>query len=167
MVLKTNHPTDNTDVWGTLNVSIPDNYQHPAVHLQAQTMMQQISIQDAEHITTDTPAVTAYPRTDNSPALLIWQLPCPNAKIPKAVGIQVTGRHTEFSSTITHTDTCNANTNFEHTRPSTSLPPYVLTHATSAHDGMNMYVHAAQYDIQIALQGTIKHHLIAMERNIL
>ena len=30
-----------------------------------------------------------------------------------------------------------------------------------------MYVHAAQYDIQIALQGTIKQHLISMERNIL
>ena len=30
-----------------------------------------------------------------------------------------------------------------------------------------MYVHAAQYDIQIALQGTIKHHLISMERNLL
>ena len=32
---------------------------------------------------------------------------------------------------------------------------------------MNMYVHAAQYDVQIALQGTIKHQILTMERNIL
>ena len=108
MVHKTIHPTDNTDIWDTLHVSIPTNYQHPAVHLQAQIMMQQISVQDAEHINTDTAAITAYPRADDSPALLIWQLPCPNTKIPKAAGITVNGRHTESSLTTTHTDTYTA-----------------------------------------------------------
>ena len=115
----------------------------------------------------DTAAITAYPRTEDSPALLIWQLSCPNNKIPKAAGTQVNGRYTESSLTTTHTDTYTASTNSVHTKPSTTLLPHVLTHATSVHDGMSMYVHAAQYDIQIALQGTIKHHLIAMERNIL
>ena len=67
MVHKTIHPTDNTDIWGTLHVSIPTNYQHPAVHLQAQIMMQQIPIQDAEHINTDTTAITAYPRNIRFP----------------------------------------------------------------------------------------------------
>ena len=167
MVLKSIHPTDSTDVWGTLTVGIPANYQHPAVHLQAQTTMQKISIQDAENLITNTPADTAYPRPDNSPALLIWQLPGLNGKVLKAVEAQVSGRHTKFPSTTTLTNTCNASTNFEHTRPSTSLLLHVLTHATSAHDGMNLYVHATQYDIQIALQGTIKQHYISMERNIL
>jgi hypothetical protein len=84
---------------GNLTVVIPANYHHSAVHLQAQTTMQQISIQDADIINTDTPAVTSYPRTDNSPALIIWQLPGSDDKIPKAVGISVSGRRTEPPST--------------------------------------------------------------------
>jgi hypothetical protein len=86
MVCTTIHPTDTTDVWGSIQISIPTNYYHPAVHLQAQVMMHQISPQDADHINTDTAAITAYPRTEDSPALLIWQLSCPNNKIPKAAG---------------------------------------------------------------------------------
>ena len=61
--------------------------------------MQQITIQDADIINTGTPAVTAYPSTDKSSALLIWQPPCLDDKIPKAVGISVSGRHTVPLST--------------------------------------------------------------------
>ena len=92
MVYKPIFPTDSTDMWGKLTIALPATYPHPAVHLQAQTMMQQISIQDADYINTDTPAVTAYSRTDNFPAILIWQLSDPNDKIPKAIGIPVPGR---------------------------------------------------------------------------
>ena len=167
MVHKPVSPTDSTDVWGKLTVVLPATYPHPAVHLQAQTMMQQISIQDADYINTATPAVTAYPRTDNSPAILIWQLPDPNDKIPKAAGIPVPGWRKKTSLTTLPTATCTANTDSAPTRPSTSLLLHVLSHATSAHDGMNIYVHAAPYDVQIALQGTIKHQILTMERNIL
>jgi hypothetical protein len=92
MVYKSIFPTDSIDVRGKLTIALPANYPQSAVHLQAQTMMQQVSIQDADYINTAIPAITAYPSTDNSPTILIWNLPDPNDKIPKVAGILVPGR---------------------------------------------------------------------------
>ena len=169
MVLINIHPSDHHDKWHSFTAVLPVQFSHPTIHLHAHTMMDQIS-EPAIHRDIDpaTTSVTAIPSTPISPAILIWQLHPPTIEEPKAMESRNASRSPDPLHTHCHVDTPHPH----HTDTHTSDPHHSLLHellepSASTHECMYVYDRAAQYDLQTAIQGTTKRHMINIERRTL
>ena len=169
MVLINIHPSDHHDKWHSFTAVLPVQFSHPTIHLHAHTMMDQIS-EPAIHRDIDpaTTSVTAIPSTPISPAILIWQLHPPTIEEPKAMESRNASRSPDPLHTHCHVDTPHPH----HTDTHTSDPHHSLLHellepSASTHECMYVYDRAAQYDLQTAIQGTTKWHMINIERRTL
>jgi hypothetical protein len=153
------HPSDHFDKWHSFTAVIPTNYSHPTIYLHAHALMDQISDPAIQRdVNLATTAVTDIPSTQATPAVLIWQLHPPVLEEPKA-------RYPDPLHTQCHVDTPNTH------HPDTNTPESQHTHLhelldyfTSTHKCMYVYDRAAQYDLQTAIQGTTKRHMINIER---